>query len=130
VRRLFLLGDGAVIDALGDLAGRLRYDEVHRAGEPPDSLGAADDVVVVASGTRGRALLDRILAAGAPGYLGLVATDREAEILLRTLSTLGSGPPLARVSAPAGGAVAPASPEEQAIAIAAELIAARKWRQQ
>lgn len=131
MRRLFLLGDGAVLDALGELAGRLRYDEVHRSADPPEGLGLGDDVVLAASGSRGRALLDRVLAAGTPGYLGLLATDRESELLLRTLAALGPpAPSLDRVSAPAGSAVAPATDDEQAIAVAAELISARRWRQQ
>ena len=129
--RLFLLGDGEVLDALAELAGRLRYAEVHRSDDPPVAtppLGA-DDYVVVSSrdGKRARELLAAVLAAGDPAYLGLVASEKEWLVALLKLHADRVGKAkLDRISAPAGSATGAETVDEQAIAVAAELIAARR----
>ena len=129
--RLFLLGDGEVLDALAELAGRLRYAEVHRSDDPPRApitLGAEDYVVVAARDSkRARELLAAVLGAGDPAYLGLVATEKETLVaLLKLHADRVSKVRLDRISAPAGHATGAETVDEQAIAVAAELIAARR----
>src|SRR5260370_1053837 len=74
--RLHILGDGELGDLLGEIAGRLGYDEIRRGDDPPKALGEGDHVVVCARDPgRSRELLARVLAAGDVGYLGLAATE-------------------------------------------------------
>lgn len=114
--RLFIVGEGDVADALGEIAGRLGYDEIHRGADAPASL-TRDDHVVVCSG--GRAVLSRVLAAGEPSYLGVVSSEAEA---------LAAVPKerIDRISAPAGLPLGAETADERAIAIAAELVATRR----
>ncbi len=128
--RLHLLGDGEVLERLSELVAPLGYDEIRLGDDPPATLDAEDHVVVaVASPARGRDLLARLLAAGDAGYLGLVATEKDALIsLLKLAADRIPKARIDRVAAPAGVAVGAVTPAEQAIAIAAELIAARRRR--
>ena len=126
--RLFLLGDGEVLDSLAELVGRLRYTEVHRSEDPPTAIESEDYVVVATrDGRRARELLAAVLAAGDPVYLGLVASEKEWLVALLKLHADRVGKAkLDRISAPAGHATGAETVEEQAIAVAAELIAARR----
>lgn len=127
MRRLFLLGDHALFDLLSELGSRLGYEEIHRTDEPPVTLGADDHVVVGADGLRARDLLARVLAAGDPGYLGLVASEKDSLVALLKLSAdRVAKARLDRIVAPCGAAIGAVTPDEQAIAVAAELIAARR----
>ena len=130
MRRLFLLGDGEVCDLVSELAGWLSYDEVSRGDDPPAVVGVEDHVVVHARDpARARSLIARVLAVGDPAYLGLVATEKEALVtLLKLASERVEKARLDRVSAPAGHSLAgvATSPKETAIAVAAELLAARR----
>jgi xanthine dehydrogenase accessory factor len=126
--RLFLLGDGEVADILAELAQHIGYDELHHGGDVPATLGPDDHVVVCArEALRGRELMARLLAAGDPGYLGLVATEKEALVSLLKLSAdRVAKARLDRIAAPAGVPVGAVTAGEQAISVAAELIAARR----
>lgn len=125
MKRLFLVGDGASADRLGELAGMLGYDAIIRCDLPSAPLGPSDHVVLCPSDHRsGRALLARTLDAGDPGYVGLIATAEEASSALARLSAAGvAAERLERIHAPAGVAVGAETADEQAIAVAAELIA-------
>ena len=84
------------------------------------------DAVVVA--TMGRGDEEALAAAlgGAAGYVGLVASSRRATVVLGELRERGLGEEaLARVRSPAGLDLGPASQEEIAVAVLAELVA---WR--
>ena len=73
-RRLWLVGDDEVLDALADLSRHLDYFQVARLDElPPDALDGNDHVVIgMVDESRGRELLGRVHAAGAPGHVALV----------------------------------------------------------
>ena len=63
-RRLWLVGDDEVLDAIADLSRHLDYFQVARLDEPPPPPLGPDDHVVVAmeSSARGEALLRRVQA--------------------------------------------------------------------
>ena len=127
MRRLFLLGDAPLFDLLSELGSRIGYEEIHRGDDPPKVLGPDDHVVVGADGLRARDLLARVLAAGDPGYLGLVASEKDALVALLKLSAdRVAKARLDRIVAPCGTAIGAVTPDEQAIAVAAELITARR----
>ena len=128
--RLLLLGDGEVCDHLAELAGWLNYAEVQRGDEVPSSIDGNDHVVIASrSPARARSLLARVLTVGAPAYVGLVASDQEAHAALLKLSADRiPSERIERVSAPAGHTLAAVATtdKETAIAIAADLLAARR----
>ena len=73
-RRLWLVGDDEVLDAIADLSRHLDYFQVARLDElPPTPLGP-DDHVVIGMLDEGRAqdLYARAHAGGAPGHVALV----------------------------------------------------------
>ena len=87
------------------------------------------DAVVVA--TMGRGDEEALAAAlgGAAGYVSLVASSRRATVVLGELRERGLGEEaLARVRSPAGLDLGPASQEEIAVAVLAELVAWRHTR--
>ena len=128
MKRLYLLGDAEVCDHIAELTRFLSYDEVHRGAEAPAKLSREDDVVVaMRQPSRGRELLARVLGAGDPGYLGLVAPENEAMIALLKLSAdRFAKARLDRISAPAGHSIGATTAGELAIAVAAELIASHR----
>jgi xanthine/CO dehydrogenase XdhC/CoxF family maturation factor len=131
--RLVLVGDAESLDVLAELGSRLGYDEIHRLDEVapalPFQLSAEDHVVVgTVDARRRRDLMARVLSAGDAGYLGLCASEHEGLVALLQLSAdRVPKAKLDRVSAPVGtsGAVTAA---EQAIVIAADLVAVRRRR--
>src|SRR5262249_25962860 len=113
-----------VADALGELASKLGYDEIHRVSDPPAGLGLEDHVVVCSGG---RAQVARVLRAGNPGYLGMVAGEKEAMAALLKLAADGvPREQIDGIAAPAGLPVGAETPDEQAIAIAAELVSVKR----
>ena len=130
--RLFLFGDAEPFELLSELGGRMGYAEIHCLdddhGQQP--MGPSAHVLVSLRDPRGaRVIVARLLGEGAqvPGYLGLCATEKDAMVLLLKLSH--ERVPKARldaVRAPAGHGIGATTPEEIAVAIAAELIAARR----
>ncbi len=126
--RLFLLGDGEVLDLLAELTQHIGYDEVHRGDSAPADLGSGDHVVVsMRKPESARELMAKLLHDGDPEYLGLAATEKEALVSLLKLSAdRVAKAKLDRLAAPAGLAIGAVTPGEQALAIAAELVAARR----
>ena len=126
--RLLLLGDGETLDAIAELSGRLDYDEIGRSDDAPTVVGPEDQVVVECRDLRkARELVAAVLAAGEPAYVGLVARERDAMVALLKLSAdRVPKEQLDRLAAPAGLPIHPASVDERAIAVVAQLIAERR----
>lgn len=128
--RLVILGNGATAERLAELGRWLRYDEVQvRSDLPPEIFGADHVVIAEDAPGPGRALLRQVIEGTPPAYLGYAAPRGEGsgawiELLRRSVPAAW----LALVAAPAGVDVGAESPEEVAIAIAAELVALRNGR--
>ena len=129
--RLFIIGRGATAERLCELGGALGYAEIRLTDTLPADVRAADHVVVAEEDARrGRELL----AAAAqhepsPVYLGLAAPFAEGQKALCALAALALPKGrLERVCAPAGVDVGAVTPDEIAIAVAAELVAIRRGR--
>ena len=129
--RLILIGRGSTAERLAELAARLGYSEIRLIDAVPDDL-AEDDHLVVAEDEpdAGRRHLMRA-AKGTlmPAYLGYAAPHPEGWKALVALAA--AGVPKARldaISAPAGVDVGAESPDEVAIAVAAELVAILRGR--
>jgi xanthine/CO dehydrogenase XdhC/CoxF family maturation factor len=129
--RLFIIGRGATAERLCELGGALGYAEIRLIDGVPDDVRAADHVVVAEEDPRrGQDLL--VAAAGrepAPAYLGFAAPFAEGQRALCHLAAqrLPAGR-LEFVCAPAGVDVGALTPDEVAIAVAAELVAVRRGR--
>jgi xanthine dehydrogenase accessory factor len=128
-RRLVVIGRGITAERVAALCGGL-YEELVMSQEVGELR--ADDHVVIAEdeAEAGRALL-YMAAQGevVPAYLGYAAPHREGWKALVSLAAREV--PKARidaVSAPAGVDVGAESPDEVAIAVAAELVAVRRGR--
>jgi xanthine dehydrogenase accessory factor len=131
-RRLLIIGRGATAEKLAELGGQLGYDELAFVEELVGDAYGPDDHVVIAEEdvTRARAVLLRAARADVlPAYLGYAAPHREGWKALVALAARDV--PRARIdaiSAPAGVDVGAETPEEVAIAVAAELVALRRGR--
>jgi xanthine dehydrogenase accessory factor len=116
--RLVVAGDTPVARALADLGARAGF-AVERDAAPTGE----DAALVVASHGRGEEpVLAAALAAGVP-YVGLVASRRRGAAVVGAL-----GEQAERVRTPAGLALGAVTPEEIAISILAEIVAARRAR--
>jgi len=129
--RLFIIGRGATAERLCELGGALGYAEIRLIDGVPDDVRAGDHVVVAEEDAR-RAHELLVAAARrepAPAYLGFAAPFADGQRALCTLAG-ASLPPgrLEMVCAPAGVDVGAVTPEEVAIAVAAELVAVRRGR--
>ena len=73
-RRLWLVGDDEVLDAIADLSRHLDYFQVARVDELPAGPLDGDDHVIIASEVSGRAdqLATTARATGAPGHVAIV----------------------------------------------------------
>ena len=74
-KKLWLVGDDEVLDAIADLSRHLDYFQVARVDELPAGLLDGDDHVVLAMQRRAhrrRAVYARALTAGTPGHVSLV----------------------------------------------------------
>ena len=116
---LAVVGDGAAARTLGRLATEIGWRVTADA--------AADaDAVVVASMGRGDADALATALAGPARYVGLVASERRAGVVLGELRERGlAEESLARVHSPAGLDLGSSRQEEIAVAILAQLVA---WR--
>lgn len=120
---LAVTGDSPAARALADLARRIDWRVVQQADE------RADAVVVATMGHGDEDALELALRAGA-GYVGLVASAKRAASVLAALRERGlTEEELARVRSPAGLDLGPATQEEIAVAILAELVAWRHTRE-
>jgi xanthine dehydrogenase accessory factor len=150
LRRLIVVGDTGVADALARVAAQVPYDVVRVvaageldaldavAGVHPIALGALADfldaerrtgrgglVAVVASqGHYDEETLEALLAAE-PAFIGLVASRRRAADIAAALERHGvAAERIAAVRAPAGLDLGARSPGEVAISILAEVVGA------
>lgn len=73
-KKLWLVGDDDVLDAIADLSRHLDYFQVARVDELPAGPFTGDDHLLVAfsDGARARALLAQARSDGAPGYVAAV----------------------------------------------------------
>lgn len=73
-KKLWLVGDDEVLDAVADLSRHLDYFQVARVEELPAGPYDADDHLLVAmhDARRGAALVARAKGDGAPGYASTV----------------------------------------------------------
>jgi xanthine dehydrogenase accessory factor len=121
--RIHVVGDTPIAHALAALGAGLGYDVVaHARGDvDPSSDDAA--VVVASHGRDEEPALSAALDAGV-GYVGLVASRRRGEAVV---AELGVGDDdRARVHTPAGLDIGARTPEEIALSILAEIVAARR----
>jgi xanthine dehydrogenase accessory factor len=129
-RRLFIVGRGATAERLAELGGHLGYDELRLTAELPDGVTSEDHVVIAEEET---SLARQHLVAAAsgvlPAYLGYAAPHREGwKALVRLAASELGKDRIDAVCAPAGVDVGAETPEEVAIAVAAELVALRRGR--
>jgi xanthine/CO dehydrogenase XdhC/CoxF family maturation factor len=130
MKRLIVIGRGLMAEKVAALAGPLGYDEL-RLSEEAVVLESDDHVVIAEDNPdEGRALLLEVAhGERMPAYLGFAAPHREGWKALVWLAA--SDVPKARIdqiSSPAGVDVGAETPDEVAIAIAAELVAIRHGR--
>lgn len=73
-KKLWLVGDDEVLDAIADLSRHLDYFQVARVDELPAGPLGSDDHVVLAmvDGRRAAELYARALSSGPPGHVALV----------------------------------------------------------
>jgi xanthine dehydrogenase accessory factor len=131
MRRLIIIGRGMTAERLAVLAGQLGYEELTVTEGLDQRLEAEDHVVIAEEDTtRARDLLHAIATGErVPAYVGYAAPHKEGWKALVTLAARNV--PKARVdavSAPAGVDVGAETPDEVAIAVAAELVALRRGR--
>jgi xanthine dehydrogenase accessory factor len=116
---LAAIGDGPAARTLAELARAAGWRIATDLDERPDA------VVVATMGHGDEDALESALRLGA-GYVGLVASARRAGVVLQALRTRGvDEESLARVRSPAGLDLGPATQQEIAVAVLAELVA---WR--
>lgn len=129
VRRLVVLGHGVTAERVAALCGPL-YDEVQLTGDAPEIAGTDHVVIAEDEPEQGRKLL--FATAGGrvmPAYLGFAAPHREGWKALVGLAAKGVAKErIDLVSSPAGVDVGAETPDEVAIAVAAELVALRHGR--
>jgi xanthine dehydrogenase accessory factor len=131
-RRLCIVGRGEVAERLCELGGMLGYNQVRFADDLPGDLSREDHVIIAHDDSRmaQRLLLEAARATPEPGYLGLAGPRDEGMAAAIELLRAGVDEQrAARVSVPAGIDVGAETPEEIAIAVAAELVAVRRERQ-
>jgi xanthine dehydrogenase accessory factor len=129
MRRLIVIGRGLTAERVAALCGPL-YDELRLSEEVVDFQPEDHVVIAEDEAQSGRVLL--LAAAQAevmPAYLGYAAPHREGwKALVGLAAREVSKARIDAVSAPAGVDVGAETPEEVAIAVAAELVAVRRGR--
>ncbi|TML89877.1 MAG: cytochrome oxidase I [Actinobacteria bacterium] len=116
---LAALGDGPAAKTLAELARAVGWRVAADLEARPDA------VVVATMGHGDEDALEAALRLGA-GYVGLVASAKRAGVVLEALRARGvDEEALARVRSPAGLDLGPATQQEIAVAVLAELVA---WR--
>ena len=112
-------GDTPIARALVALGGPLGY---HAVPWDPEQGAKAAAVVVASHGREEQRVLEAALAAGVP-YVGLVASRKRGEAVVASLYT--DDATRGRVRTPAGLDIGARTPEEVALSILAEIVAAR-----
>src|SRR5262249_30993954 len=121
MRRLIIIGRGTTAEKLAALAGQLGYDELTVSEGLDRPIVAEEDIAHARKSLLAIATADIL-----PAYVGYAAPHREGWKALVALAARNV--PKARidaVSAPAGVDVGAETPDEVAIAVAAELVAIR-----
>ncbi len=130
-RRLIIIGRGATAEKIAEIANHLGYDETRLLADLPDDLAAGDHLVIA---EEEHAVARDLLVEAAkqdplPDYLGYAAPQREGWKALVRLAAEGIAKArIDAISAPAGVDVGAETPEEVAVAVAAELVAIRRGR--
>jgi xanthine dehydrogenase accessory factor len=130
-KRLIIVGRGATAERLMELGGQLGYAEMSLSDVIPEDLCDEDHLVIAEEDhALGRKLLvQAALASQLPEYLGFAAPHREGWKALVHLASEGVAKErIDAVSAPAGVDVGAETPEEVAIAVAAELVAVKRGK--
>jgi xanthine dehydrogenase accessory factor len=123
--RLCVWGEGAVAAALAAVGALLRLRVLRDPADIP-ALRTGDFAVVATQGQGDLPALRAALDSGA-GFVGMVASRRKATALIRKAAEAGAAPErLAIVRAPVGLRLGAREPEEIAVSIAAEIVAARR----
>ncbi len=119
-RRVLVLGDTPIARAVVGVGGAVGYDVVSFDSA---ALEGAAAVVLASHGGPGEdAALRAALAAGVP-YIGLVASRTRGEGVVAGLGL--NGAEAARIHTPAGLDIGAGTPEEVALSILAQFVAAR-----
>jgi xanthine dehydrogenase accessory factor len=119
---LAIVGEAPAARTLAELARTIGWRVEHEVSP------GAEAVVVATMGRGDEEALEAALA-GAPGYVGLVASAKRAAVVLGRLRERGVGEELlAQVRSPAGLDLGPSTQEEIAVAVLAELVAWRHLR--
>jgi xanthine dehydrogenase accessory factor len=121
--RITVVGETPIAFALASIGERLGYDVVVSAGSPELSDDAA--LVVASHGRDEEGALAAALEAGVP-YVGLVASRTRGAAVRDGLSAAGVPEERVRMlRTPAGLPIGAVTPEEIAVSILAEIVAAR-----
>jgi xanthine dehydrogenase accessory factor len=129
--RLIILGRGTTAERIAELGAGLGYGEIRLLDDVPADLAAEDHLIIAEDEVGpGRELLARAAAGEVlPAYLGYAAPHREGwKALVGLAAQKLPKERIDAISAPAGVDVGAETPEEVAIAVAAELVAIRRGR--
>ncbi len=128
VTRVDLRPEAALVDgANADLAAALDATSMaHRMSELPQAPGANTFIVVASHGYAEDQALAWALS-GEAAYVGLVSSQRRVPEVLRQLAERGvPAERLGRLRAPAGLPIGASGPEEVALSVLSEMVAARR----
>jgi xanthine dehydrogenase accessory factor len=130
-RRLIIIGRGATAEKIAEIANHLGYDETRLLADLPDDLASGDHLIIAEE--EHSAARDLLVEAARheplPEYVGFAAPHREGWKALVRLAAEGIAKPrIDAICAPAGVDVGAETPEEVAVAVAAELVALRRGR--
>jgi xanthine dehydrogenase accessory factor len=132
-----------VVDDRADFASRERFPQAtrlvavpsfdHALAESPigpiGAIGKDSYVVIVTRGHGGDQAILRQALRCQPGYIGMIGSRRKRQLAFDHLSSEGfTADDLARVVCPIGLPIGAETPEEIAVSIAAQLVAARAGR--
>jgi len=126
-----------VMDDRADFVSRERFPQASELLAPasladaPVGLSLGDDsfVVIATRGHGGDQAILRQALRRRPGYIGMIGSRRKRQLIFDQLASEGfSAEDLAQVACPIGLPIGAETPEEIAVSIAAQLIAARAAR--
>jgi xanthine dehydrogenase accessory factor len=120
--QVVVVGDTPIARALDRLVTAMGYEVVGAGGDDPSELANVSAVVVASHGRDEEGPLGAALRAGVP-YVGLVASRRRGPSVVDMVDAPEEE--RARVRTPAGLDIGARTPEEVALSILAEVVAAR-----